>query len=177
MATKVVFETHSTTIDNELGIATGWLPGTLSSEGRRQAARLGERRRHDEVDVVFASDLVRAVETADIAFSETAIPVLYDWRLRECDYGELNGSAARELRVHRRQHVDEPYPGGESWREAIGRVGRFLEDLPPRWIGGRIVVIGHTATRWGLDHVLDGVRIEDLVVAEFEWQEGWEYSL
>jgi 2,3-bisphosphoglycerate-dependent phosphoglycerate mutase len=175
MTTEIVFETHSTTVDNELGLATGWLPGTLSEEGRRQAARLGARRRDDGVDVVFASDLARAVETADVAFSGTPIPLLFDWRLRECDYGEHNGSAARELHQHRLEHLDVPYPGGESWREAIGRVERFLADLPPRWIGGRILVLGHTATRWALDHALDGQRLEDLLVADFEWQEGWEY--
>lgn len=39
---------------------------------------------------VFSSDLGRAVETASIAFGNTCIPVLYDWRLRECDYGRRN---------------------------------------------------------------------------------------
>jgi alpha-ribazole phosphatase/probable phosphoglycerate mutase len=38
-------------------------------------------------------------------------------------------------------------------------------------------VVGHTATRWALDHLLTGVRLEDLVDAPFEWQEGWDYRL
>jgi hypothetical protein len=33
------------------------------------------------------------------------------------------------------------------------------------------------ATHWGLDHLLLGTSIEDLVDAPFEWQEGWEYVL
>jgi len=74
-------------------------------------------------------------------------------------------------------HVDEPYEGGESWRQAVERVGRFLTDVPLRWDGARILVIGHTATRWGLDHFLAGRRIEELVTADFAWQEGWEFQL
>jgi len=80
------------------------------------------------------------------------IPVLYDWRLRECDYGQRNGMPVAELHAGRREHLDRPYPGGESWRQAAARVGRFLADLPLRWNGQRILVIGHVATRWGLDH-------------------------
>jgi len=33
---EIVFETHSTTEDNEAGRATGWLPGRLSEQGRVQ---------------------------------------------------------------------------------------------------------------------------------------------
>jgi alpha-ribazole phosphatase/probable phosphoglycerate mutase len=35
VAIEVVFETHSTTVDNEEGRATGWLPGQLSGRGRQ----------------------------------------------------------------------------------------------------------------------------------------------
>ena len=44
MAIELVFETHSTTVDNERGRATGWLPGELSERGVEQAQDLGLRR-------------------------------------------------------------------------------------------------------------------------------------
>jgi 2,3-bisphosphoglycerate-dependent phosphoglycerate mutase len=126
---------------------------------------------------VFGSDLARAAETASVAFSASAIPVRYDWRLRECDYGQRNGMPVAELHAGRRQHLDEPYPGGESWRQAVARVGRFLADLPLRWDGQRVLAIGHVATRWGLDHLINGVPLEDLAAQDFAWQRGWEYRL
>ena len=64
---RIVFETHSLTVDNERGIATGWFGGALSAQGRALARELGERRRDDRIDAVFSSDLARAVETAEIA--------------------------------------------------------------------------------------------------------------
>src|ERR1019366_4624377 len=131
----IIFETHSTTTDNEAGIATGWLPGRLSSLGRDQALLLGERRRAARVDAVFTSDLARAVETATLAFGATATTVLHDWRLRECDYGQLNGAPRDQVIGHRREHLVDPYPGGESWQLAIQRVGWFLSDLRGRWEG------------------------------------------
>ena len=177
MGIEVVFETHSTTEDNELGRATGWLPGRLSAQGREQARQLGRRRSDNGICAVFTSDLHRAVETSTIAFCGSAIPVLLDWRLRECDYGTWNGSPADDLHGNRLRHVDVPYPGGESWRQAAARVGRFLADLPLRWSGQRVLVIGHVATRWGLDHSIDGTPLETLATERFTWQEGWEYRL
>jgi 2,3-bisphosphoglycerate-dependent phosphoglycerate mutase len=177
MAIELVFETHSTTVDNERGRATGWLPGQLSDQGQAQARELGRRRSTDQITAVFSSDLARAAQTASIAFAGSAIPMLLDWRLRECDYGRRNGMPAAELHAGRRAYLNRPYPGGESWRQAATRVGRFLADLPLRWSGQRVLVIGHVATRWGLDHLLRGVALEDLIEQDFAWQEGWEYRI
>jgi broad specificity phosphatase PhoE len=174
---EIVFETHALSEDNDRGVATGWLPGRLAERGRQGARELGQRRREDGIDAVFTSDLGRAVETASIAFEGTAVPILCDWRLRECDYGASNGGPAAEVHGDRTRHLEEPYPGGESWRQAVHRAGRVLDDLPLRWEGARVLIIGHVATRWALDHVLGGTPIEDLVGADFAWQEGWEYRL
>src|SRR5262245_24349230 len=152
MAVSVVFETHSISVDNERGVATGWLPGELSGRGRNLSRELGRRRANDGLAAVFCSDLARAEQTARIAFGGSSVPVLVDWRLRECDYGERNGMPAAELIAGRRAHLDVPYPGGESWRQAVERVGWLLEDLPRRWNGRRVLLIGHVATRWGLEH-------------------------
>ncbi len=177
VAIQLVFETHSTSEDNERAIATGWLPGALSSAGREQAAELGRRRRHDGLAAVFSSDLTRAVQTTSIAFADCPVPVLFDWRLRECDYGSCNGAAAADVHAGRRNHIDEPYPNGESWRAAVNRVGRFLADLPLRWDSTRVLVIGHVATRWAFDHFVNGVPLEDLADEDFAWRPGWEYHL
>jgi 2,3-bisphosphoglycerate-dependent phosphoglycerate mutase len=177
MAITIVFETHSVSEDNELGVASGWRHSRLSERGRELARELGARRRDDGIAAVFCSDLRRATETAEIAFGSRGVPILLDWRLRECDYGERNGAPVETHGRDRAAHLDEPFPGGESWREAIGRVGRFLDDVPPRWDRTRVLVIGHVATRRGLDHYLNNVPLEQLVTEDFEWREGWEYRL
>jgi broad specificity phosphatase PhoE len=171
----VVFETHSTSEDNEAGIATGWLPGELSARGREQAALLGERRRNDGLDVVFTSDLRRAVDTAGIAFGGSPLRLVSDERLRECNYGELNGMA--EPLHDRDAHIDVPYPGGESWRQAVARVAGFLEELRRERAGERVLVIGHSATRLALEVVANGRALEEAMAEPFTWRPGWEYTL
>jgi broad specificity phosphatase PhoE len=174
---ELVYETHSLSTDNEAGVATGWLHGELSERGKALAAELGARRRNDGVSAVFASDRRRAFETSEIAFGRTDVPIFLDWRLRECDYGDVTGGPAERLVALARSHVEVPFPGGESYRDVATRVRRFLEDLFPRWDGERIVVIGHAATRWAIQHIVDGERLADVVSAPFDWQEGWEYRV
>jgi broad specificity phosphatase PhoE len=143
VAVGIVFETHSLTTDNEAGVATGWLDGQLSERGRALAGELGRRRRHAGIAAVFASDLGRAVQTVELAFSGSGIPVHLDARLRECDYGAWNGMPVSRLERER----------------------------------ARVLVIGHTATRWALDHLLAGADLAELVVAPFGWRKGWTYEL
>ena len=177
MTVEIVFETHSLSTDNEAGIATGWLEGELSEEGRRLARQLGERRRNERIDAVFTSDLRRATETAELAFGDTGVPIRRDARLRECDYGVLNGRPVAEVEVERERRMDDPFPGGESYRETVARMQSFLDDLATEYESARVVVIGHSATRWALDHLLHGTPLEDLVTRPFAWQEGWFYEL
>jgi broad specificity phosphatase PhoE len=135
MSIEIVFETHSTTTDNEAGIATGWLDGRLSERGRSQARALGERRREPALAAVFTSDLRRAVETAEIAFAGSGVPIHRDRRLRECNYGDLNGMPTARLEVERSRRIDVPFPGGESYRDVVERVRAFLDDYNPTKAG------------------------------------------
>jgi 2,3-bisphosphoglycerate-dependent phosphoglycerate mutase len=177
MVTHIVFESHAWSEDHDHGLASGWRDSRLSARGRMQAAELGVRRRGEGLQAVFTSDLGRAVETARLAFAQTSIPILSDWRLRECDYGAWNGRPIADIHGDHRRYLDEPYPGGESWRQAIHRVRRFLPDLRLRWEGARILVIGHRATHLAFDHLLNGVALEELIAADFGGRVDWAYQL
>ena len=101
--------------------------------------------------------------------------ILADERLRECNYGELNGTA--EPVRDRVAYLDMPYPGGESWRQAVGRVAGFLDGLRLEREGERVLVIGHVATWLALDCAANESRLEEVLGEPFSWQPGWEYVL
>ena len=53
----------------------------------------------------------------------------------------------------------------------------FLSEIVERSRGTRVVLIGHSATRWALDSLVNGVPLEASVTAPFDWQPGWRYEL
>ncbi len=174
---QIVYETHATTYDNERGIATGWLPGELSPTGVANARELGERRRADGFDVVISSDLARAVATVQLAFDGSPVPRFTDRRLREVDYGELTGAPVEAVHPQRRARVDVPFPGGQSYCQVADGVDALLRELLDERPGQRVLLVGHAATRFALDHLLSARPLEAAVVAPFAWREGWSYRL
>ena len=177
MTITLVYETHSTTLDNEAGIATGWLEGKLCAGGLLEAAALGRRRHLDGIDLVVTSDLARAVETTRVALGDSDIPRREDARLRECNYGDLNGSPVEQL-TPRAAYIWSPFPGGESYHDVVQRTADLLEELAGTISdGARVLLVSHSANRWALAFLLDGLALERQVDAPFLWREGWEYSL
>lgn len=177
MPVEIVYETHSITTDNENGFATGHLPGQLSDAGRSLAEDLGQRRGADGFAMVFTSDLARAVETAEIAFAGTGTPIRQDPRLRECNYGTLNGMPVSDLARIRSQHIRHPFPGGQSYQDVVDQTRDFLGEVARDWDGRKILIVAHSANRWALENLLNGIALQDLVDAPFAWQEGWHYTL
>ena len=176
MTTEIVFETHAISTDNEAGIATGWLEGQLSEEGRRLARRLSAGQASGLTPFTPPISAARS-RRPELAFGDSGIPIRRDARLRECNYGSLNGGPVSEVDRDRIKRIDEPFSGGESYQQTVERMRSFLGDVALEHGSGRIVVIGHSATRWALDHLLERRAARVLVGAPFEWQEGWLYEL
>jgi broad specificity phosphatase PhoE/ribosomal protein S18 acetylase RimI-like enzyme len=175
MAVRLVYETHATTVDNEAGVCTGWAPGVLSERGRQEAVELGERR--PDVDLVVSSDLARAVETVELAFAGRVVERRTDERLREVDFGDLTGAPHDVVLPRRAAHVHEPFPGGESYDQVAQRVGALLDDLARELDGRTVLLVGHAAPRYALDHLLTGRPLARAVVAPPPWRPGWTYRL
>ncbi len=173
---KIWFEPHGTTFDNEAKKASGWNDVDLSEAGLNNAKDLVERSKSRGIEAIFCSDLQRAVKTAIPTADELYIPVYADHRLRECNYGDFTGKPGEVIESERPKRISEPFPNGESYEQAVQRIGEALA-----WIKEHnyqtVMIIGHRATHYGLDHVIDGKSLEDCVSQHFVWQPGWEYEL
>ncbi len=173
---RLVFETHATSLDNEAGLASGHDDIELSPLGEKQAIALGQRYTADPPARVLTSDLRRAWRTAELAFGGR-VPVARDPRLRECDYGRLTRSSTLDLDRLRPEAIDVPFPGGESYRQVTARVAACLDDLQRTWPGGWVLIIGHRATHYALEHLLAGIPLAETIATPFAWQPGWMYQL
>jgi len=173
----IIFEAHSTTTDNEAHLASGWNDVALSELGLKQSVELGQRYRLDDIDAIFTSDMERASQTATLAFpSITPRKLHIDWRLRECDYGDMTQHPKAEVDLEKLDRVDVPFPNGESYTDTTERMRTLLLDLARDYQGKKVMIIGHRATQYGLEHWISGVSLQDAVTAPWSWQAGWTYE-
>jgi len=174
---RLIFETHATSLDNEVGLASGWFDVALSATGEEQARTLGARRRDDQLAVVFCSDLSRSFRTAEIAFGDRSLPIIRDARLRECDYGDLTRQPTSEIEQRRLLHLVDPFPNGESYQQVADRVSGWLSEALQNRDAGTVLIIGHRATYYALEHLLNRVTLHQAVTSPWTWQPGWTYHL
>lgn len=173
---KIYFATHGTTTDNEAKISSGWKDIELSDLGIRQSKEMGERFKDIKIDLICCSDLKRAVDSVKIAFGDK-YPIIADKRLRELNYGDFNGKPSEVVEPMKVKHIKEPYPNGESYEQAMVRVQDFYKELKEKYPDKTVLVIGHRATQYGLDTLVDGKTIEECLSAPFKWQPYWEYNI
>lgn len=174
--TTIIFEAHGTTYDNEAHLSSGHNDVALSPLGIQQSKEMGERYKDDNFDAIFCSDLERAYKSAEIGF-ENKWPIIQDPRLRECDYGDFTQHPSEEVDEEKPKRISTPFPNGESYEQTTVRMKSFLEDLKKNYDGKRVMIIGHRATQYGLENIINGVPLEQLVATKFKWQPGWEYNV
>lgn len=94
----------------------------LSERGRRQAVQVAARLAPLGIRRVVASDLTRAIETADAIVARTGAPLSTDPLLRERDFGDIRGTPYAALGGLDPFALDYHPPNGESWEEFYVRV-------------------------------------------------------
>lgn len=173
----ITFESHGTTFDNENNIASGWHDVRLSPKGIEQAKELGKRYEGKTFAAIFCSDLKRSYQTATLAFDFDPNLIRTDWRLRECDYGQYAQSSKAEVDAGKLSHLDIPFIDGESYAQCMERMASFLADLRAMFDERHVMIVGHRATQYGLEHFINNKPLEQCVSEPWEWQPGWTYKL
>ena len=176
---KIVYFVHGTTLDNENGISTGQADGELSELGKKQAIELKDKINVKDFDVVFTSDLKRAVDSAKLTWKDSKIKIIEDKRLRECDYGDLN--QASEDNVDYSKHIHKKFPSGESLKEVEKRIALFLNEILIKYNGKNIAIIAHKAPQLALEVLLNEKTWEQAIKQDWRlkkaWQPGWNFLL
>ncbi|HWZ65170.1 MAG TPA: histidine phosphatase family protein [Patescibacteria group bacterium] len=179
MSLRITYFVHSTTTDNKNHLATGWLPGELSEAGLEQATRLGAQVADNKFDAVFCSDLKRAVDSAQLGFGDK-YKIIQDRRLRECNYGDMNGKPDT-FKDNLEAFIYQSFPNGESYKDAEVRIKSFLEFLKQNYDGKHIAIVAHQAPQLALDVLIKGKTWRQAIEEDWRkskaWQPGWEYEV
>ena len=135
--TTILLVRHGETVDNARQIMQGQTQGELNERGREQARQVAERSATAPVDVIIASDLRRAIQTAEIIAAPHRLPVVTTPLLRERDWGGFTGRYIPELR-------GEVWPDDiESEEALLTRARQLLLHITATYPGKRVVAVGH----------------------------------
>ena len=133
--TVLLLVRHGETDWNAEGRLQGHTDTPLNDYGRRQAASLAEQLAGDGIAAIYASDLSRARETAEIVGGRIGLPVSVEPDLREKNWGSWEGLTPAE-----RESIEYV---GESTEEHRERTLRALRAIAERHPEERVLVVTH----------------------------------
>ena len=137
METTIYLVRHGETIDNARQIMQGQTQGCLNEQGREQAQQVAQRLADEAFDAIIASDLRRAVQTAEIIAVPHGLPVSTTPLLRERDWGSFTGRFIPDLK-------GEVWPDDiESEQSLLQRAADFLQYITTTYPGKRVVAVAH----------------------------------
>ena len=180
MAVKITYFVHGTTTDNEKEISSGWFDVDLSELGVQQSIELKGHIRDKHFDVVFCSDLKRAVHSAELTFKDE-VKIIQDKRLRECNYGKYNAQSSEIVEPMQEENITNRFLDGESYEDVKMRINDFLDFLKKNYDGKSVAIVAHKAPQLALDILVKNKTWEQAFADDWRkkkaWQPGWEYIL
>ena len=116
----------------------------LTDRGMEQAKLLAEKAVGKGIQVILASPLLRARQTAQAVSDAIGVPILIDDRLIELDFGSFEGKPRSDPDFLRtRAQLPTRYPGGESAFDLAHRVYSLLEDVKRDYADKTVLLVCH----------------------------------
>ena len=185
--TTLLLARHGETDWNRDGRFQGHADTSLNARGREQARELAEE--VNGVEVIYSSDLKRAIETAEVVAERLGLEVTVDSRLRERGFGAWEGLTRAEIEASFREEFDRWRSGdgggaadAEAQEAFAARIEAFLTDVLARHPDQTVLVIAHggsirvvQAVASGLDYLQDRRSIRALAncsLARYAAREG-----
>jgi len=165
--TTIILARHGESEWNRAGRWQGHADPPLTDRGREQAAELAVALTDVALEAIYASDLRRAADTAEIVASALGLPVTTDPLLREVDVGEWSGLTAAE--------VEQRYPaafrryraGGDGWEQGephatmTERVTAAVAGIAALYPSGQVLCVLHGGVIGALLAQAEGVTWSD----------------
>lgn len=139
---RLIIVRHGETIENLQGVCQGQMDGTLSANGLRQVKSTADRLQNERINIIFSSDLKRAIDTSkEIHKYHSHIPLMIDTRLRERYFGSFQG------KIFPLNKKDQILPkDSESDAELYLRVADFYREIISKHIEQTVLIVSHGIT-------------------------------
>ncbi len=149
----IIVTRHGQTAWNATGRLQGKSDIELNNVGRKQAEEAGKLILNEHIDLIIASPLKRAKETAQIINKNFNVTIIEDERLMERDYGQNEGLTKAERKKLKKKHpeVDEIWNYNknvavydiETMQHLCNRVYEFLDEITEKYKDKNILIVTH----------------------------------
>ena len=167
MRTRFIVVRHGETHWNVETRIQGQKDSELTAAGVAQAEAIGKRLARERFDALVASDMGRAMRTAERIAAQCGLAVVPEPRLRERSFGQGEGLTYAEVDarwpgVFSRSANTDPdaaIPGGETRRQFHERIRAAFEALARAHAGRRVAVVTHGGVLAVLYRIVHGIPL------------------
>jgi broad specificity phosphatase PhoE len=122
--------------------------------------------RGQNIDLIFASPLLRTKQTSEIAGKILEIKPKPDRRLREIGFGVFNSHSLEGMWKYfksEEERIRQRPPKGETYQEILERMIGFLKDIDKRYKGRNILIVSHEGPLFLLQGKIMGLSLEETI--------------
>jgi broad specificity phosphatase PhoE len=144
---------HGQTNWNILGKMQGWADNDvlneLTEQGIKQAYQLKDQLDTEKIDMIIVSPMKRAKKTAEIIQEGREVPIIFDARLKDRNYGVFSGKQRSEFEYHDfwdcKKNVKYPNGDAEGIEDFFRRIYTFIEECKIKYPHKNILIITHNS--------------------------------
>ncbi len=163
---------HGGASSNDLDFLSSYPEKTnngLTKKGITQVEKTADKLKNKKIDLIFSSDLLRTKETAQIVSKKTGVKIEFDKRLREWDFGILNGQPIEKLNQFYGNEINRFKKApvkGESLTDVRSRMVDFVLELEKKYKDKNILIVGHGDPLWLLESAGVGLSDQKTIIAK-----------
>lgn len=159
---KLYIMRHGTTVWNEKRIIQGRSQNRLSRNGKALVEETAKHNKDVEIDVIFASPLMRTMQTANIFNKYHNVKIIKDERLTEIDQGIFSKRPFSSLNDEEKiqQRIKVKSCKMECYEEVLERTKNFLAFLKQNTEFDKVLVVTHSIIASLLDNLINNIEID-----------------
>lgn len=138
----------------------------LTADGNNSIRRIAQNLKNKNINFIFASDLMRAKETAEIIGDILEIKPAHDKRLREVDFGIFNGGPAQNFEEYFKnssERINKAAPKGENYKDVFKRISDFFEEVNNKYERKNILIVSHQLPLFLLEGYAKGFSLQETI--------------
>ena len=149
----------------------------FTDKGMKQIAELAKSLGEKKIEVIFASDIKRARDSAIIANKNLNLPLFFHEELRAWDIGKFIGLSVEDFVnnaevIESFKNYDKPIPGGESINQLIARLVAFIKKVTASSRYKNIGMVTHSSTISNINMAISENEYVDVASCELLFSDG-----